>query len=121
MATTKVDNNRIAWTYTTNDAEAFRTSAKYVYVGTGDDAAKFGGSAAAASMRALPASFRTRKALVVDAAGATRAVVVYETDAALWTTPGTTVTLNKNGVDTVFTSSGDLKPERYGRSTKQQS
>lgn len=119
MATTKADNNRVAWTYTTNDSEAFRTSAKAVYVG-GGDAAKFGGSAAAGSMRALPASFKTRKAVVVDAAGATRAVVVYDTEAALWTTPGTTVTLDKNGVDTVFTSDGNLQAERYGRSTKQQ-
>jgi hypothetical protein len=119
MATTKADNNRVAWTYTTNDSEAFRTSAKAVYV-TGGDAAKFGGSAAAGSVRALPSSFRTRKAIVVDSAGASRTVVCYDTACALWTTPGTTVTLDKNGVDTTFTSSGDLVTERYGRSTKQQ-
>jgi hypothetical protein len=121
MATTKVDNNRVAWTYTTADGEAFRTSAKAVYV-LGADAAKFGGSAAAASMRPLPASVRTRKVIMVDpVSGASRAVVAYETTATIWTTPGTTLTLNKNGTDTVFDATTDQVSERYGRATKQQS
>jgi hypothetical protein len=114
------DNNRIAWTYTTNDNEAFRTSAKEVYVNDVVDGAKYGGAAAAGSVRPLPASFRTRKVVCVDAAGASRAVVAYTTAAAIWTTPGTTVTLNKNGADVVFTATGDHVSERYGRSTKQQ-
>ena len=120
MATTKADNNRVGWGYVTNDAETFRTSAKAVYV-LGGDAAKFGGAAALGSVRSLPSSFKVRRAVVVDAAGTSRAVVCYTTSATLWTTPGTTVTLDKNGVDTVFTSDGTLYNERYGRSTKQQS
>lgn len=114
------DNNRIAWTYTTNDGEAFRTSAKQVYVQDVTDGAKYGGSAALGSVRALPASFKTRKVVCVDADGASRAVVAYTTTATIWTTPGTIVTLNKNGADVAFTATGDHISERYGRSTKQQ-
>lgn len=120
MASTKATNNRVAWTYTTGDAEAFRTSAKAVYV-LGGDAAKFGGEAASPAMRALPASFKTRKVICVDAvSGASRAVVAYDTACDIWTTPGTTVTLNLLGTDTVFTATSDHVSERYGRSTKQQ-
>ncbi len=120
MATTRVDGNRVAWTYTTTDGETFRTSAKNVYVNDVTDGAKFGGSAAAGSVRPLPASFKTRKVVCVDATGVSRAVVAYDTTCALWATPGTTVTLNKNGVDTVFTATTDHISERYGRATKQQ-
>lgn len=115
------DGNRIAWRYTTDDGEQFRTSAKAVYVTDVTDGAKYGGAAAAGSMRPLPASFRPRKVRMVDAAGATRDVVAYSTTATIWTTPGTTLTLNKNGADVEFTASSDHVNERYGRATKQQS
>jgi len=121
MASTKADNNRVAWTYTTHDGEDFRVSAKAVYVLDGTDGAKYGGSAASANLRPLPTSFRMRQVKCTDAAGATRAVVAYEETATIWTTAGTQLTLNKNGVDTTFETSSDLIPERYGRQTKQQS
>lgn len=116
------DNNRVAWTYTTNDNEAFRISAKACYVLDVTDGAKYGGTAAAGSMRALPSSFRPRRVACVNtASGVTRWVIAYTTAAAIWTTVGTSITLNLNGADVAFLSSADRRDERYGRSTKQQS
>lgn len=100
MANTVQDNNRVAWTYTTDDARNFRVSAKAVYV-LGSEAAKWGGSAAAASVKQLPKGFRMRRRKVTSGS-VTRWVPCYSTDATLWTGVATTVLLNKNGVDAAF-------------------
>jgi hypothetical protein len=39
----------------------------------------------------------------------------YDVTAALWTTPGTTVVRNLNGVDATFTSTKDKREEKGGR------
>lgn len=117
----KANNNRVAWTYTTNDGEAFRVSAKALYVLDATDGSKYGGSAALGAVRPLPSSFKMRTVDVVSASGSTRRVVCYDTTCALWTTPGTHVTLSFYGVDTDFESTSQQHSESYGRQTKQQS
>lgn len=117
----KGNNNRVAWTYTTNDGEAFRVSAKAVYVSDVTDGAKYGGSAAAGSVRPLPASFKMRSVDIVSATGVTRRAICYDTTCDLWTTPGTQVTRSYLGVDTLFTSTSQQHSESYGQQTKQQS
>lgn len=114
MASTMASNERTAWLYSSGAID-YCVSAKKAYV-EGADAAKFGGGAAEGTERSLPNGIRPRKAQVYNAtANVSRWLIVYSTDAALWTTPGTTVTLNYKGVDTVFTSTGQTlgeKPER---------
>jgi hypothetical protein len=119
MANTVQDNNRIAWTYTDDDENDYRVSAKAVYVG-GAEAAKWGGSAAAASVPQLPKGFRMRKRKVVSGA-VIRWVPCYKTDATLWTGVATTVLLNKNGVDAAFDVSSKKLSERNIRDGTTQS
>jgi len=108
MASTKADNNRVAWTYTTDNGIDYRVSAKAVYVLDGTDGTKYGGSAAAATVNKLPKGFRMRKAKCVSAAGAVARIVCYENTATLYATPSTSVTRDLNGTDTAFVS-GDGK------------
>lgn len=121
MASTKADGNRVAWTYTANDGTAYRVSAKAVYVLDGTDGAKYGGSAAAASVRAKPAGLRMRQVYAVSAAGRTVAIPVYEKTADAFATPGTTLTRDINGTDTSVTTTSDTISEKMGRQTKQSS
>jgi hypothetical protein len=111
------DNTRVLWTYTTNTGQLFAIAAKSVYV-TGTDAAKYGGDAPDVDVLSIPNGFRPRKVKCVDAAGSTRWITVYDPTATLWTTPGTTITLNKGGVDTVFTSTDQSIGERAERKGK---
>lgn len=111
MASTKADNNRVAWTYTDDNAHAWRTSAKAVYVLDGTDGAKFGGSAGSESDELKPHSIRMRMVKCKSAGHPMKYVVAYETDATVWTTPGTEVTLNLNGVDVVYTTTKGKRQE----------
>jgi hypothetical protein len=119
MASTKAPGNRVAWGYTDNDGTTWRVSAKAAYVLDGTDGAKFGGAAALSSVRGKPAGLQMRAVICTSAAGVSRAVVCYSTTATLWTTPGTSVTLNENGVDVAYTSTSDQRPERRGKQAKQ--
>lgn len=121
MATTKVDNNKVAWTYTDNNAETYRVSAKSVYVLDGTDGAKYGGSAASAALKAKPKGLRMRGVYCTSAAGKTILVTAYEPTATVFATPGTTVTRNINGVDVVVTSTAMQLAERSGKQAKEQS
>jgi hypothetical protein len=121
MASTKADGNRVSWTYTANDSEAYRVSAKAVYVLDGTDGAKYGGSAAAASLKPKPAGLRMRQVYAVTAAGKTIAITCYTAACDAFATAGTTLTRNINGTDTSVTTTGDTRPEKSGRQTKQSS
>ena len=115
MATTVQDNNRVAWGYVTadNTPVTYCVSAKAVYV-LGAEAAKFGGSAAATSTKQIPKGFKMRKVLCQNG-NKKRYVPCYTVSATLWTTAGTTVTLNENGVDATYTATADHLPEHRQR------
>lgn len=95
-------NDRISWVYTDDQGNDWAISGKSVYL-TGADAAKYGGSAADNADKPIPGNFRPRRAQFVDATGNVKWVVCYDVACAAWATPGTTLTLNLRGVDTVFT------------------
>lgn len=116
MTSLKASNNRVAWTYTDDQGNDYAISAKALYVTDGTDGAKYGGSAASASVKAIPGNFRPRRVQCVDASGNQRWVVAYELSATIWTTPGTTLVLNYLGSDVSFTTTdhtrGEKKPRR---------
>jgi len=113
MASLFADNNRVAWTYTDGRGAGtnYRVSAKAVYV-LGADAADYGGEAAAGTVPPIPKQIRMRKAKVTSAGNPALWVTVYDTECALWTTPGTSITRNLNGEDVVYVSTGDKREER---------
>ncbi len=118
MANTVQNGNRIAWGYTDNAGVTWRVSAKQVYVEHATDGVKYGGAAAASSVRAWPSSWKMRT--VKCTSGATAILVpVYSTSAALWTTPGTTITRTLNGVDATFTSTSTKHEEEYDKQSLQ--
>jgi hypothetical protein len=94
-----LDNNRVAWTYTDDQAVDYRISAKAVYVAQGGGTVPQGGAAAAASVRRIPKEIKPRRVKMVDVAtgNKVRFEVAYAVDAPIWTTPGTTMDLNING------------------------
>ena len=114
MARTKASAERTAWQYTDDSPTDWNIQAKTAYV-VGDDSAKFGGEAAAAANDSIPNGFKPRRVRVVSAAGDVRWPVVYTTSATLWTTPGTTVTMDIKGVDTVMTCGKTKRAERAER------
>jgi hypothetical protein len=119
MASTKADRNAVAWTYTDEASQDWRVSARGVYVLDVTDGAKYGGSAAAGSVRGKPVGLKMRAVYCVSPAGKTALIPAYDTACDLWTTPGTTVTRDLNGVDIVFTSTADKRAEKAGRQCKQ--
>lgn len=122
MASTKADNNREAWTYTDDQGNAWRVSSKTVYTSDVTDGAKYGGSQAAATVDHLPKGWRMRAVKCTSTGNPDRWIVVYEATATLWTTPGTQVTRDLNGVDTVYESTsrvrGEKQPAWYGGITQ---
>jgi hypothetical protein len=118
MATTKVSNAKTLWTYTTQFAVEYAIAGKTAYVG-GADTAKFGGAAATVSLKSIPNGFRPRRVKCVAPDGTARWIIAYKEDATIWTTVGTTVTLNMGGVDTVFTSTDQTIGERAERKGKE--
>ena len=112
MASTKADNNRVVWQYTDDNSNDWAVSAKAVYVLDGTDGAKYGGSAPASSVKPKPLQMRMRAVKCVDATGFAKWVPAYETDAAIWTTAGTQLTLCKNGVDTTFSATSSHRGEK---------
>lgn len=112
MASTKADNNRVVWTYTDDAAADYAVSAKAVYVLDGTDGVKYGGEAPAATVPAKPNQLRMRATKCVSSGKPALWIPVYETTAALWTTPGTTVVRNINGLDATYTSTRGHRSER---------
>jgi len=103
MASTKADGNRVAWQYTDDGDNDYAVSAKAVFVLDGTDGAKYGGSAPASTVPPKPKQLRMRAVKCISAGHPTIYVPAYETDATIWTTPGTTLTRNLNGVDVEYT------------------
>jgi len=118
MASTKAVNTRILWKYTTANALNYAVAAKSVYVSDATDGTKYGGSAPAETVPSLPNKFRMRAVKVTDATAHSIWIPVYTEAAALWTTPGTTVTRNKSGLDVVFTATDQTRGERAERKGK---
>jgi hypothetical protein len=120
MPSTKADNNRVSWAYSDDSTppEVFAVSAKAVYV-LGADAAKFGGSASEAANRRIPKELKMRKVKCIAAGHPDKWVPCYSTACDLWTTPGTTVTLDLNGVDVSYASTKYKRSEKARDTTRQ--
>lgn len=118
MASTKADNNRVGWKYTDDASTDYCISAKAVYVTDVTDGAKYGGSAQAGTEAPMPRQLRPRRVRCTSSGKPDKWVIAYETDAAIWTTPGQTLTLNCNGVDTTYTSTKDKRAEHFGHATR---
>lgn len=111
----KQSGNRVAWTYTDDQGNDWAISAKGAYVLDPTDGAKYGGSAASASVAPIPGNFRPRRVCCVDASGNQRYVIAYETTATIWSTPGTSLSLNYFGTDTAFTTTVRTRGERRNK------
>jgi hypothetical protein len=122
VASTKADNNRVSWQYVSTESTpvTYAVSAKAVYVLDGTDGAKYGGGASADANKRLPRGFRMRAIKCTSAGHPDKFIPVYDTSATLWTTPGTTVTRDLNGVDVVYTSKAVQRGERAPRDTTRQ-
>jgi hypothetical protein len=121
MASTKADNNRVAWGYTDDAGNTWRVSAKAVYVLDGTDGAKYGGSAAAATVAKIPKGLRMRAVACTSSTHPDKYIVCYTTAASLFSTPGTTVVRDLNGVDTTYVAANRRRGEREPRDTTRQS
>ena len=121
MTSAKADNNRVAWTYTSDRGTPYRVSAKAVYVLDETDGAKYGGSAAAASVAKLPKGFRMRAIAATSSGKPDKYIVCYTAAATLYATPGTTVVRDVNGVDATYTGANRARAEHEPRDTTRQS
>ena len=119
MASTKADNNRVAWTYTDKKNRSWRISAKAVYVLDSTDGSKYGGSAAASSVQRIPKEMKPRKVKMTSAGHPDKWVVAYDVDADIWTTPDTTLVLDVNGIDIVYVASDTTRDEKRRDTTTQ--
>lgn len=117
-----ISDNRVAWTYTADDGTTYRLAAVDGYVTQVSGTTPLqGGSAAAAGLRAKPASLKPRRITVRDTVnGDSRVIPVYTTDAPI-ITPGTTIMLNRLGDSYSYTSFGGLLNEDNGRRVIKQS
>jgi hypothetical protein len=104
------DNNRVVWTYTDDNAAAWAVSAKAVYV-LGAEAAKYGGSAPAATVASIKKQIKMRRVKCSSAGHPDIWVVVYAVGATLWTTPGTTIIRDLNGVDVTYVATRGKRAE----------
>jgi hypothetical protein len=120
MASTKADNNRVAWTYTTDRGTAYRVSAKAVYVLDGTDGTKYGGSAAASTVPKLPKGFRMRAIACTSSGHPDKYIPCYTTAAMLYTIPGTSVTRDVNGIDAAYLAADRARAEHEPRDTTRQ-
>lgn len=115
MASTKADNNREAWTYTDDAGTDWRVSSKTVYTSDVTDGVKYGGQQAASTVPHLPKGWRMRAVKCTAAGNPDRWIPCYDTSCALWATPGTQVTRDLNGTDTVYTSTDKRRSEQSPR------
>lgn len=115
-----LSSNRIAWTYTDDEGNAWRVAALKAWT----DQAKLGGAAADGTVPERKGGSPMRRVTVSDGAGHSRVVPVYDASGAPIATPGETFNFNANvgGVITEVTgtSSGRILPEgRRPNVTKQ--
>lgn len=111
----KQSNNRVSWTYTDDEGGDWAISAKGAYVLDPTDGTKYGGSSASGDVTQLAGNFEPRRVCCVDASGNQRYVIAYDTTAAIWTTPGTGITLNYFGADVAFTSTKRKRGEKLNK------
>jgi hypothetical protein len=99
-----LSSNRIAWTYTDDDGNAWRVAALKAWT----DQGVLGGAAAAATVPQRPAGYKMRRCVVSDGAGHSRTVPCY-TNAATIITGGTSFNYNANvaGVITEVTGTSN--------------
>jgi hypothetical protein len=114
MTTAMVSGNRESWLYTSDDGVDYVVSSKSVYT-SGADSAKYGGSQGPSTKFPKDPRMSMRCVKCTGAGGEVAWIPVYDVTAALWTTPGTTVTRNSLGVDVVFTSTAKRRAEKDGR------
>jgi hypothetical protein len=110
------------WTYTADDGRTFVRRADKAITGQldGSDNPKVGGASAATldPYEPMPTNYRPRGVYVSSADGFSGFVVVYNTDAALWTNLATTIGLKDAG-GTVHTCQPTKRVgERLGRAIK---
>ena len=118
MASTKASGLKVAVKYVTNEPtpRTFAVAMKACYFTA--DAALFGAVAADPEDPQIPNELKMRKCKVTDATGLSRYVPIYNVTGTLWATIGTSVTLDKLGVDTVFVSQKEHRAEKLGRAGK---
>jgi hypothetical protein len=119
MASTKADNNRVSWTYTSDEPLDYTISAKAVYVLDATDGAKFGGEAGNPTDRRIPKEVKPRRVKCTAAGKPDKWIVAYDTVCDIWTTPGQTLTLDCNGLDVAYTSTRYKRAEKARDTTRQ--
>lgn len=112
MASTKADNNRVGWVYTDDDSQTYGISAKAVYVQDVTDGAKYGGIVRTTERR-IPKDLKPRRVKCVASGKPDKWIVAYTKTATIWTTAGTNLTLDANGVDTTYTTTLKKRNETY--------
>lgn len=115
MANTVQDNNRIEWTYTDNSDNDYSISAKKVQVQHVTDGTKYGGAIGDGTKLPMPKNLRPRRVKCVSSGKPDKWIIAYEVGATIWTTPGTTLTLNVNGVDATYSTTPDTRAEKWVR------
>lgn len=121
MASTKADNNRVSWRYTDGQGTTYAVSAKACYVQDVTDGPKYGGSLSLATHRRIPKDLKMRKVKCISSGKPDRYVVAYTDAATIWTTPGTEITLDVNGTDTLYTTTSRTRAEAWRDTTRQTS
>lgn len=110
-------NNRRRWRYTDRKGNHWAISAKVAYVDHATDGSKYGGQAAASSIRRIPKDLKPRRVKMTAAGHEDKWVIAYSVDADIYTTPGTTLTLNDLGADVVYSASDIVREEKYRDTT----
>lgn len=121
MASTKADNNRVAWTYVDRLDNNYTISAKAVYVLDVTDGAKYGGSVGSNADRRIPKDLKPRRVKLTAAGKPDKWMIAYSTTAAIYTTPGTSLTLDCNGVDVAYTTTDVVREEKWRDTCRQSS
>lgn len=119
MASTKADNNRCAWTYTDRKGVVYAISAKTVYVQDVTDGAKYGGAAASGTNRRIPKDLKPRRVKCTAAGQPDKWMIAYSTTATIYTTPGTSLVLDSNGVDVTYETTDKIREETWRDTTRQ--
>ena len=106
-------DNIVAWRYTDDEGNFYRLRAKKAITDqvNGSAEVKVGGQAADAAVALPPTGFRPRRRYVTYN-GIIRSVVCYDTACDLWTTAGTTVSLQTSGDTQTFTYTKGRLSER---------
>lgn len=113
--------NKKAWAYFDDNNVEYITAASGAITAQGGATPYVGGEAGDTTKPPLPPNLMARYALVQDAvSGAIRKVRCYKSDAPLYLGTQTTITLELDGTDTVFTwksRRGERLPRKIGDAT----